>query len=180
MLYITCNCFSKCRIHKSMCCPLKNWHPKARFHVSNTYKPVSTLQNSDILSWGCKPPSPSPFPEPVSPPNPHILLLPGASQALPHAVPEHSWAPVSSFVPDFLEFLSRSEITQGFCTSFHRTFPYLPFCSLQRLLFTRFLPQPGPWERTRGKMFRRDRLAVPCWGFGCSISAPSLTNIEDL
>lgn len=75
-----------------MCCPLKNWPPKAKFHVNNVYEPVPTLQNCDILSWGCKPPSPCPSAESVSPPNPHILLLPGASCDLPHAVPEHSWA----------------------------------------------------------------------------------------
>lgn len=149
LLNITsCNSFWKCRTHESACCSLKNLPPKAKFHVSNICEPVSTLQNRVIHSWGCKPPA-------LWAHQTHTfccLPVPG------------DWALASAFVPDFPEFLSPSEVTQSFCTPFHRAFPYLPSCSPQRLLSTRFPPQPGPWERS--KTFTRDRLGTLRLGEG--------------
>lgn len=102
---------------------------------------------------------------------------------LPHAVPEHSWAPVPAFVPDCSKFLSPREMTQGFCTSFQRAFFYLPFCSLQRLLFTHFLPQLALGREQEAKCLHEigwSHCALPrvcSWHF-CSQSNQSWRSLE--
>lgn len=161
-----------------MCCSLKNWPPKAKFHGSSICEPVSTLPTCDIPSWSCKPSSPCPSPEPLSPPNPQILLLPGASKTCHMQC--QSWAPVPAFVPDCSKFLSPREMTQGFCTSFQRAFFYLPPAYNACFSHTSFPSWPLGENKRQNVYTRQAGHTAPCRGFACGISAPSLTKAQDL